>query len=405
LRLSDLVNDRIFLVLKQQFTHSLIHSFYHSIIEHMKYYLIAGERSGDLHGSNLMKGIRVHDAEAEFRAWGGDLMQAQGATLVKHYTQMAFMGFWEVVKNLWTIRDFLKECKADLLAYQPDALVLIDYPGFNLRIAEFAKKRGITVFYYISPKVWAWNQKRALKIRANIDRMFVIFPFEVYFYEKYDYKVVYVGNPLMDAIDAFGPDPDFAQKNQLSGKRIIALLPGSRRQEVVSTLDTMLSIRAEFPDHTFVIAGVNSLPADLYQPYQHIPNVSVVFEATYDLLSIAEAALVTSGTATLETALFGVPEVVCYRTSAVSYGIAKRLIRVPYISLVNLIMEKEAVRELIQDNFSAEALATELRAILPNGSKRASMEQDYRELKQRVGEAGASVRAGSAIVNYLTGNE
>jgi lipid-A-disaccharide synthase len=291
-----------------------------------------------------------------------------------------------------------------LLAYEPDALVLIDYPGFNLRIAEFAKKRGITVFYYISPKVWAWNQKRALKIRSNIDRMFVIFPFEVYFYEKYDYKVVYVGNPLMDAIEAFRPDPDFKQKHQLSGRRVIALLPGSRRQEVISTLDTMLSIRDRFPDHTFVIAGVDSLPASLYQPYQNLPNVSVVFEATYDLLAVAEAALVTSGTATLETALFGVPEVVCYRTSAVSYNIAKRLIRVPYISLVNLIMEKETVRELIQDSFSTDSLTAELRDILPGGSKRATIEQDYQTLKQRVGEAGASVRAGSAMVNYLTGH-
>jgi lipid-A-disaccharide synthase len=375
------------------------------IIEHMKYYLIAGERSGDLHGSNLMKGIRAYDENAEFRAWGGDLMQTQGATLVKHYTDMAFMGFLEVVMNLRTIRGFLKECKRDLLEYQPDALVLIDYPGFNLRIAEFARKNEIRVFYYISPKVWAWNQKRALKIKASIDRMFVIFPFEVYFYEKYDYKVVYVGNPLMDAIQEFRADPDFLTNNKLENKPVIALLPGSRRQEVSGILDTMLAIRAEFPDHEFVIAAVRSLPASLYEKYENLPGVAVVYESTYDLLSVAEAALVTSGTATLEAALFSVPQVVCYRTSGISYQIAKRLIRVPYISLVNLIMEKETVRELIQHDFSPPLLAKELKDLLPQGGKRNMVLRDYNELKKRVGEAGASERAGSAIVSYLTGQE
>ena len=367
----------------------------------MKYYLIAGERSGDLHGANLMKGILQHDPAAEFRAWGGDLMQQKGATLVTHYTDMAFMGFLEVVKNLPTILGFLKKCKSDLLEFQPDVLILIDYPGFNLRMAAFAKKRGLKVFYYISPKVWAWNQKRALKIKKNVDRMFVIFPFEVDFYKKYDYDVTYVGNPLMDAIEDFTPDPDFIRKNKLNEKKIIALLPGSRKQEVTGTLDTMLSIQTSFPDYEFVIAAVTSLPGSLYEKYQKLPNVTVVFEATYDLLSVAQAALVTSGTATLETALFGVPEVVCYRTSVVSYAIAKSLIRVPYISLVNLIMEKESVRELIQNEFSTKHLIEELRAILPGKAKRLTVLHDYKVLKKKVGKAGASQRAGAEMVGYL----
>ena len=367
----------------------------------MKYYLIAGERSGDLHGANLMKGIRAHDPAAEFRAWGGDLMQQQGATLVTHYTDMAFMGFLEVVKNLPTILRFLKKCKADVMEFQPDVLILIDYPGFNLRMAAFARKKGIKVFYYISPKVWAWNQKRALKIKATVDRMFVIFPFEVDFYKKYDYDVTYVGNPLMDAIQDFTPDPDFISRNKLENKKIVALLPGSRRQEVTGTLDTMLSIQTSFPDYEFVIAAVKSLPGSLYEKYQNLPNVTVVFEATYDLLAVAQAALVTSGTATLETALFSVPEVVCYRTSGVSYAIAKKLIRVPYISLVNLIMEKESVRELIQNEFSPERLTEELRAILPGKAKRLSVLNDYKILQKKVGEAGASQRAGAAMVGIL----
>ncbi len=367
----------------------------------MKYYLIAGERSGDLHGANLMRGIRQSDPAAQFRAWGGDLMRAQGATLVTHYTDMAFMGFLEVARNLFTILGFLKKCKADILDYQPDALILIDYPGFNLRMAAFAKKRGMKACYYISPKVWAWNQKRAWKIKANVDRMFVIFPFEVDFYQKYGYDVTYVGNPLMDAIEGFTPDPDFLEKNNLESKKIIALLPGSRRQEVSGMLDTMLSVKNAFPEYEFVVAGVDSLPASLYEKYQNLPGVTVVFEATYDLLTVAEAALVASGTATLETALFSVPEVVCYRTSGVSYAIAKSLIKVPFISLVNLIMEKETVKELIQDNFSQENLTTELRAVLPNGKKRKALKADYRILQEKVGKSGASQRAGAAIVAYL----
>ncbi|TLU99358.1 lipid-A-disaccharide synthase [Dyadobacter luticola] len=368
----------------------------------MKYYLVAGERSGDLHGSNLIKGIRENDPNATFRGWGGEMMQTEGMELVTHYKDTAFMGFLEVMLNLHKISGFLKKCKADILEYQPDALVLIDYPGFNLRIAAFAKSKGLKVFYYISPKVWAWNQKRAWKIKKNVDHMFVIFSFEVDFYKKFDYKVDYVGNPLMDAIANFQPDTDFHAKNNLrADKPIIALLPGSRQQEIIGMLDLMLTVQPHFPDYQFVIAGVSNLPASLYQKYIASHNAVIVYEKTYDLLKIAQAALVTSGTATLETALFGVPEVVCYKTSGFSYAVAKRLIRIPFISLVNLIMEREVVRELIQDELNETLLVEELGSILPGGAKYEKQLADYQALKELVGGPGASERAGRLIVGYL----
>jgi lipid-A-disaccharide synthase len=368
----------------------------------MKYYLIAGERSGDLHGANLMKGIKANDAEAQFRGWGGDMMQDEGMDLVTHYKDTAFMGFLEVAKNIVKIAGFLKKCRKDITAYQPDVIILIDYPGFNLRMAAFGKKKGIKVFYYISPKVWAWNQKRALKIKSNVDQMFVIFPFEIDFYKKFDFKVHYVGNPLMDAIEAFTPDPGFKQKNELDDDLpVIALLPGSRKQEIINMLDLMLTVQPHFPDYQFVIAGVKNLPVSLYERYQRLDNVSIVYESTYDLLSVSEAALVTSGTATLETALLNIPEVVCYKTSGFSYAVAKKLIRVPFISLVNLIMEKEVVRELIQDDLNEKQLVSELRAILMNGEKRAIQLQDYARLQRLVGGGGASERTGGLMVKYL----
>lgn len=368
----------------------------------MKYYLIAGERSGDLHGANLMKGIKSNDPDAEFRGWGGDLMAAEGMDLVTHYQDTAFMGFLEVLKNLRTISGLLKKCKKDILEHQPDVLILIDYPGFNLRIAAFAKKHNLKVFYYISPKVWAWNQKRALKIKAVVDRMFVIFPFETGFYKKFGYNVDYVGNPLMDQIEAFVPDPDFLTTHRLSPEKIIALLPGSRQQEVTNMLEIMLSQASSFPDYQFVIAAVRTLPTEVYSNFSHIPNVKIVYEATYDLLHHAEAALVASGTATLETALFHIPEIVCYRTSSISYMIAKRLIRVRFISLVNLIMDQEIVRELIQNDLNAGMLEKELRAILRGGEKREQMLKDYRILQKTIGTAGASQNAGRKMVMYLT---
>jgi lipid-A-disaccharide synthase len=368
----------------------------------MKYYLIAGERSGDLHGANLIKGIKESDPNARFRGWGGDGMVDEGMELVTHYKDTAFMGFLEVAQNLGKIFGFLDKCKQDIVDEKPDVVILIDYPGFNLRIARFAKKNGFKVFYYISPKVWAWNQKRALKIKANVDRMFTIFPFEVDFYKRYDYPVDYVGNPLMDAIASFVPDQDFRKNNNLGDRPIIALLPGSRKQEIINMLDTMLTVQAHFPNHQFVIAGIRNLPVEMYKRYQAMPNVSVVFEATYDLLHVSEAALVTSGTATLETALLNIPEVVCYRTSGFSYYIAKSLIRVPFISLVNLILEREVVRELIQAELNTKELVKELGAIVDGGEKRQKLLNDYAQLRHVVGGEGASQRAGRLMVDYLT---
>lgn len=372
----------------------------------MKYYLIAGERSGDLHGANLMKGIKANDPEAQFRGWGGDMMQEEGIDLVTHYKDTAFMGFLEVAMNIRKITGFLKKCKKDILAYKPDVIVLIDYPGFNLRIAAFGKAHGFKTFYYISPKVWAWNQKRALKIKKNVDRMFVIFPFEIDFYKKFDYQVDYVGNPLMDAIEAFKPDADFKKKNNLNeAQPVIALLPGSRRQEIINMLDLMLTVQPHFPDYQFVIAGVRNLPSSLYENYEALKNVSVVYESTYDLLAVSEAALVTSGTATLETALLNIPEVVCYKTSGFSYAVAKRLIRVPFISLVNLIMEEEVVRELIQDELNETELVKELGSILKTGSKREAQLKNYAVLHKLVGGSGASERTGGLMVRYLKQNK
>lgn len=368
----------------------------------MKYYLIAGERSGDLHGSNLIKSIRIQDPEAQCRAWGGDMMQEAGAEIVTHYSKMAFMGFWEVFKNIFTIQKFIKQCKNDILEFKPDVVILIDYAGFNLRIAKFAKQHQIKTFYYISPKVWAWNQDRALNIKKNIDRMFVIFPFEVDFYKKYDYAVDYVGNPLLDAIEDFKPNPDFKKINHINDtKPIIALLPGSRYQEVEKMLKLMCGIQPEFNDYQFVIAGVTNLPKNLYEPFLSQPNISIVYDAAYDLLSVATAALVTSGTATLETGLFKVPQVVCYKSGFVSYEIAKRVIRVAYISLVNLILGKEAVKELIQNQLTTQNLILELHKILPNSLERATQLEDYQKLRILTGEVGASQRAGTLMVNYL----
>jgi lipid-A-disaccharide synthase len=367
----------------------------------MKYYIIAGERSGDLHASNLIKSIRQEDAAAQVRAWGGDMMQQAGATLVKHYKDLAFMGFWEVAKNLPTIMGFIKECQRDIMANKPDVLVLVDYAGFNMRIAKFAKKQGIKVFYYISPKVWAWNQSRALKIKENVDHLFVIFPFEVEFFKGYEYDVDYVGNPLLDAVASFVPNPLFRQENNIPDKPIIALLPGSRKQEVEQMLEVMLGVVTQFPEHQFVIAAIRNLPESFYEPFSRVPHVSIVYEQTYDLLANAEAALVTSGTATLETALFEVPQVVCYKTGAVSYMIARALIQIEYISLVNLIAGKEVVKELIQQNFNVPALAYELKKILKGADLREEQLDDYRRIKMLMGEAGASERTARLMVNYL----
>ncbi len=368
----------------------------------MTYYLIAGERSGDLHGANLIRAIRQHDPDAMLRAYGGEQMEAAGATLVRHYRDMAFMGFWEVAKNLGTIRRIMSECQADLLAHRPDVLILIDYAGFNLRMARFANRHGIRVFYYISPKVWAWNQRRALKIKANVDRLFTILPFETEFFATYDYKVDYVGNPLLDALADFRPDLAFRQTIGIDKGPVVALLPGSRRQEITSVLPAMLAATRQFPDYQFVVGTVSNLPDTLYDRFlADYPAVLRANDAAYDVLHISTAALVTSGTATLETALLNVPQVVCYKTTGITYAIAKRLIAVPFISLVNLIAGHEVVKELIQNDLTPNQLAAELKAILPGAPRRDKQLADYADVQKRMGEPGASGRAGKQMVEAL----
>lgn len=362
----------------------------------MKYYLIAGEASGDLHGSNLMKEITKLDTSAEFRVWGGDLMVKAGGELVSHYKERAYMGFWEVIKNLKTITGFINQCKEDIAKHKPDTLILIDYPGFNLRIAEYAKSLGIRVVYYISPQVWAWKQNRVKKIKQYVDKMLVILPFEQEFYKKWNYEVDFVGHPLLDAIANHTP----SELDIPNNKPIIALLPGSRQQEIAKKLPIMLSVVNNFPDYQFVIAGAPSLEDSFYKQFMQGSNVPVIYGKTYDLLSHAHAALVTSGTATLETALFEVPEVVCYKSSWLSYRIARLVVRhIKYIALVNLIMDREVVKELIQGDLNKKKLKQELTKIVRGGEKREKLLADYKELKAMLGNEGASKNAAEIITS------
>lgn len=368
----------------------------------MKYYLIAGEASGDLHGANLMKALQERDAQAEFRFYGGDLMQEQGGTLVKHYADMAFMGFAEVVINLRTILKNLKFCKDDIAAWQPDVLVLIDFPGFNLKIAEFAKANDMLVCYYISPKVWAWNQKRVLKIKRIVDHLFCILPFEVDFYKNWGMQVDYVGNPLLDAVSAFKPDPDFHRRNHLSDKKVIALLPGSRKQEISRLLPEMIATADKWPDYQFVVAGAPTFNQEYYKRYLHDSRIKVVFNSTYDLLNIADAAIVASGTATLETALFDVPQIVVYKGNPVSINIARALVKIRFISLVNLIMNDGAVKELIQQDCNPETINKEMSLILNDNVYRQKMLNNYKILHEKMGKPGASEKTASLIIHYTS---
>ncbi|RZL50550.1 MAG: lipid-A-disaccharide synthase [Pedobacter sp.] len=367
----------------------------------MKYYLVAGEASGDLHGANLMKALKVEDPNAEFRYFGGDKMQIEGGKLVKHYADMAFMGFTEVVMNLRTIMRNMKACKTDILAHRPDVLILIDFPGFNLKIAEFAKKHGIKVCYYISPKIWAWNQKRVLKIKRDVDQMFCILPFEVDFYKKWGMDVNYVGNPLLDEKSQFIADEDFIKHEGLTDQKIIALLPGSRKQEIERLLPDMLSVTTQFPDYQFIIAAAPTFTTAYYQQYIGNKKVKLVFAQTYNLLQNAHAALVASGTATLETALFKVPQVVLYRGGAISVGIARLVIKIRFISLVNLIMDRKVVEELIQQDCNTESISAQLKKIV-TGKDREQILNDYNELATIMGNAGASERTAKLIVKFLT---
>ncbi len=368
----------------------------------MKYYVIAGEASGDLHAGNLIEGLSALDKQADFRAWGGDLMAAAGATLVKHYRDLAFMGFIEVVANLRTILNNISFCKQDIALYQPDVLVLVDYPGFNMRIAEWARRQNMKVVYYISPQIWAWKQKRGFKLKRDVDLMLCILPFEQAFYKKFDMEVSYVGHPLLDAIEN-RPDFDPSERKQNLGldadKPLLLLLPGSRKQEIKSMLPVMLKASGEIHTHQLAIAGAPSQTTAFYQELVGGRGVPVLFGETYNLLEVADVAMVTSGTATLETALFKVPEVVCYKGNWISYSIARQLVKVPYISLVNLIADKEVVKELIQGEMNAPQLAGEVKKLIGKESAaRRHLLEDYEALARKLGGGGASMRAAKEIM-------
>lgn len=371
----------------------------------MKYFVIAGEASGDLHGANLIKALKKEDPNAEFLAWGGDLMEAAGATILKHFKELAFMGFLVVIQNLRTILGNEKLCKSQIADFNPDAIIFIDYPGFNLRIAKWAKKRNFKTLYYISPKVWAWKQSRAWTIKKYIDQLYVIFPFEVPFYKEYDYDVEFIGHPLMDAIAQFQNESQsfesFANENELSDKPIIAVLPGSRNDEIRHMLPTMLETAMKFPDFQFVIAGAPSQNIEFYYKVAKTRNLKIVFGKTYELLNHSTAGLITSGTATLETALFNVPQIVCYAGNQISYEVAKRLIKVKYISLVNLVLDSEVVKEFIQGDLNQTNINAELKRILFNEDYRQNMLNEYETLRRELGNAGASERTAKLMLNYL----
>lgn len=369
----------------------------------MKYYLIAGEASGDLHGSLLMAQLLKKDPHAQFRFWGGDLMHAQGGTLVKHYKELAFMGFLEVIKNLPVILKNINMCKKDITQFNPDVIIYIDYPGFNFRIMKWARIKGYRNHYYISPQIWAWKEGRIKDIKRDVDQMYVILPFEKTFYEdKHQFPVHFVGHPLIDAIENRLPVDHklFLSDYDLDDRPLIALLPGSRKQEIQKMLAVMLTVVDDFPDYQFIIAGAPGQDASFYEQYLKQYPVKLVINRTYDLLSLCNAALVTSGTATLETALFKVPQVVCYKGSSVSYAIAKRIVNLKYISLVNLIMDAPVVKELIQREFNTHGLKRELRLILEN-SNRNRIFTDYYELEDRLGGSGASEHTASLIYNAI----
>lgn len=369
----------------------------------MKYYIIAGEASGDLHGSNLMKALLKTDPNAEFRFWGGNCMEQVAGTLVKHYKDLAFMGFWEVLTNLRTILQNIDFCKQDILLYQPDVLIFIDYPGFNMRIAKWAKQQGFATHYYISPQIWAWKENRIKAIKRDVDFMYVILPFEEDFYQKkHHFPVHFVGHPLLDAIH-HRKSVDFhifANENKLDNRPIIALLPGSRKQEIAKMLSVMLSVVEKFTAYQFVIAGAPSQDFEVYKPFIKNENVHFISGKTYDLLSVSYAALVTSGTATLETALFKVPEVVCYKGNWISYQIAKLVIKLKYISLVNLIMDKPVVTELIQNELTTSNLEHELKKIL-QPEHRQKILDNYALLEEKLGNFGASEKTANLIFNSI----
>lgn len=363
-----------------------------------RYYIVAGEASGDLHASNLIRSLKGLDSSLEIRAWGGNLMEKQGATIVKHYRELAFMGFLEVILNLRTILKNLDLCKKDILEFKPDALILVDYPGFNLKIAKWAKSQNLKVIYYISPQIWAWKENRVELIRKYVDKMICILPFEKDFYAKHNVKVDYVGHPLLDHINTLS-------EHQISDlnftKPVIALLPGSRKQEVLHVLPIMLEAIKDISDYTFVIAGTQTLGIEFYRSIIQNQPVEITLNRTYDILKNAKAALVTSGTATLETALWNVPQVVCYKGSYLSYIIGKQLVKIKYISLVNLILDKPLVKELIQNDCNSENIKAELVALLNDENRISEVNAGYEELITLLGKKGASAKAANIIHTYL----
>lgn len=371
----------------------------------MKYYLIAGEASGDLHGSLLMSELKKKDPEAQFQYWGGDLMQAQGGTLVKHYRELAFMGFAEVLSNLLTIFKNIKQCKKDITAFAPDVIIYIDYPGFNFRIMQWARGQGYRNHYYISPQIWAWKEDRIKAIKRDVDELYVILPFEKDFYEqKHQFPVHFVGHPLIDAIArrSHVDHVKFLKDYDLDDRPLIALLPGSRKQEIKKMLHVMLTVVKQYPDYQFIIAGAPGQEASFYDIFLKDYPVTLIMNRTYDLLSLSNAALVTSGTATLETALFKVPQIVCYKGSTISYHIAKRIINLDYISLVNLIMDAPVVTELIQNEFNSDTLKKELDLIL-DPTQRNRIFAHYYELEKKLGGIGASETTAGLIYDKITG--
>ncbi|MFN2422629.1 MAG: lipid-A-disaccharide synthase [Cryomorphaceae bacterium] len=371
----------------------------------MKYYIIAGEASGDLHGGNLIKHLVSGDPDADIRAWGGDLMEAAGARVVKHYRDLAFMGFAEVIANLRTIKRNFDFCKKDLLEFAPDVLILIDYPGFNLRMAKFAKAKGIRVFYYISPQIWAWKQGRVKQVKAYVDEMYVILPFEKAFYAKFGVDVHYVGHPLADAVEQYKEDfpsrSEFLKKHSLDDRPITAILPGSRKQEISTMLPVMLKAARSLTDTTVVVAGAPSQEEDFYRSTPGAADVKIISGATYELLNYSSAAMVTSGTATLEAALFRVPQVVCYKAGWISYIIARSLVKIKYISLVNLIMDREVVRELIQGDMNVKTLRRAFAEIAEEGTARTTLLKDYDALYEKLGGGGASEKTAGLMLKTL----
>jgi lipid-A-disaccharide synthase len=368
----------------------------------VKYFIIAGEASGDLHGSNLIKALKKQDTQAEFAFWGGDLMKAEAPGLLRHYKDVAIMGFVEVIMKLKTIKANMETCKQQITDYKPDVVVLIDYAGFNMRIAAFCKNNGIKTAYYISPKVWAWNEGRAKKLEKYVDKLLLIFSFEETYFKKWKVNAAFVGNPLIDAIEAFKPNPDFYTQHSLDQRKIIALMPGSRKQEISKILPMMIAATEPYKAYQLIIAGAPGMDPAFYNPYLN-DRVSITFNETYDVLHNATAAIVCSGTATLETALFNVPQVCGYVANAISYQIGKLVVKVPYISLVNLCLGRETIRELLQRAFTTTNIRKELEAILPGGTKREKMLNDYIELKQVLGGVGASKRAAAEIIKLAVG--